>query len=341
MINIEQYKQFLLSHMTRAKLVSGGKEIVCKCMYCDDRHEHMYISIPQNPNEPSFYNCFRCPAKGIVTSNTLNDWNCYDDTMALALLNHNKNIKIIPKGLKRNVMNLNYSFCNNSNKSLQKLAYINNRLGTNLSLADTVKLKICLNLYDILNQNRQLSYTRNARDLQILNDYFLGFISLDNYFINFRRIVDEGIVPNKYLDSRYINYVLAENPDNTERFYTIPATVDFTNPHRIPIHIAEGPFDCLSIYLNVRHQASGIYTSISGNNYASLIRHFVLALELNYSEIHIYPDNDKSGNDYKMKEVSDLCKPLRIPVYIHRNMKEGEKDFGVSPDRIIEGVYQL
>lgn len=341
MIDPEQYKNFLLSHMTRAKLVSGGKEVVCKCMYCDDRHEHMYISIPQSPNEPSFYNCFRCPAQGVVTPATLNDWNCYDDMMAIALLNHNKNIKIIPKGTNRNVLNINYHYITINDGSIKKLDYINKRLGTKLSFRDTIQLKICLNIYDILNQNSNLSYTRNARDIQLLNEYFLGFISLDNYFINFRRIVDEGIVSNKYLDSRYFNYTLAENPDNTERFYTIPFTINFASPNRIPIHIAEGPFDCLSIYLNVRNKAEGIYTSISGNNYASLVRHFVLAIGLHYSEIHIYPDNDKSGNDWKMKEVTDLCRPLGIPVWIHRNMKPGEKDFGVTPDRIQETIYQL
>lgn len=341
MIDVEQYKNFLLTHMTRAKLVSGGKEIACKCMYCDDKHEHMYIKIPQNPNDPSFYNCFRCPAQGYVTSSTLNDWNCYDDTIAIALLNHNKHIKVVPKGLNRNVLNLRYSFVSNDNNTLAKLDYINNRLGTNLTLQDTVKLKICLNIFDLLSQNMQLQFTRNEASMQILNEYFLGFISLDNHFVNCRRLVNEGVINNKYLDERYINYTLDNQVDNTERFYTIPYTINFMNPYRIPIHIAEGPFDCLSIYLNVRKQANGIYTSIAGNNYISLVRHFILTLGLHYSEIHIYPDNDKSGNDYKMKEITDLCSPLGIPVFIHRNTVEGEKDFGVRPERIKEKIYQL
>ena len=310
-------------------------------MYCDDRHEHMYVSIPQNANDPSFFNCFRCGSKGIVTDRILSEWNCYDDNIAIALINHNRNIKTIPKGNSRIINPIRYRWVSNDELSMNKLAYINNRLGVNLSLQDMPNLKICLNIRDFMIQNPTLKPTKNANDMNLLNNYFLGFISLDNYFINFRRLVDEGVIGNKYMDERYINYVVAEKMDNTERFYTIPTTIDYSNPNRIPIHIAEGPFDCLSIFLNVRKQSYGVYTSISGNKYASLVKHFIVNLGFHYSEIHLYPDNDASGSDNKMKPINDMCAPLGIPVYIHRNSFGNEKDFGVSPDRINENIYCL
>lgn len=337
-MDIERYKNFLLTHLPNARLVSGGKEVNCKCMYCDDKHTHMYIKIPQTPNEASMFNCFRCPAQGVVTPTTLNEWNCYNDSIAIDLINHNKNIKFIPQN-GRDVRQLSY-WSVSLPLGFDKLNYLNNRLGTSLTIMDCIKMKICLNFEDIILQNDIVEFTRNYNDISALSKYFIGFISLDNSFINFRRIVDEGIVPTS-IDERYINYNIFNKIDNTERFYTIPIKIDMNNTSRIKIHITEGPFDCLSVYYNVRNQENGIYTCIAGNNYTGIVRRFILAIGFHYSEIHIYPDNDKSGNDYKMKSISEICKPLDIPVYIHRNTFPGEKDFGVPRERIQETIYQI
>lgn len=338
-MDIERYKNFLLTHLPNAKLVSGGKEVNCKCLYCDDRSRHMYVKIPQTPNEASVFNCFRCPASGVVTSTTLNDWNCYNDTIAVDILNHNKNIKFIPQS-GRDVRTLHYWAINNPTLAENKLNYINQRLGLHLTFQDVIRYKICLNFADIIQQNGIEEYSRSAIEMDALNQFFVGFISLDNSFINFRRIVDEGIVPPG-IDKRYINYNIFNKIDNTERFYTVPTSVDLSQPVRVPIHIAEGPFDCLSIYFNLRQQQNGIYTCIAGNNYAGIVRRFILTLGFNYSEIHIYPDNDSSGDDSKIRAITEICEPLSIPVFVHRNNYPGEKDFGVRPDRIKEIVYQL
>ena len=316
-MNIDQYKHFLLTHLPNAKLASGGREVNCKCMYCDDQHAHMYVKIPQTPNEASFYNCFRCPAQGIVTPDTLNEWNCYTDDMAVALINHNKNIKYVPITGTRDVRNLNWSYVSNIDFAMPKLMYINQRLGLRNSISEFSNLKVCYNLKDILISNNIQELTRSPEDVEILNQYFVGFISLDNSFINLRRIVPKGIVPER-LDKRYVNYNLFNKYDNTERFYTIPVTINVNSPERIKLHIAEGPLDCLSIYYNLRDKEPGIYTAIAGNNYQGIVRHFILALGFHHLEIHLYPDNDKSGDDRKMRSVVDLCDPLGVPVFIHR-----------------------
>lgn len=336
----QKYINFLLTHLPNARLVSGGKEVNCKCMYCDDRHAHMYIKIPQTENEASMYNCFRCPAKGIVTPAVLSDWSIYEDDIAISLIDHNKNIKFIPNTT-RDIRPLNYYSINNVSLANAKLNYIADRIGVKLTLKEAINMKICLNLSDIFLQNNITDYTRNYDDVTALDQCFVGFISLDNSFINFRRIVDEGIVP-KGIDKRYINYcIFNDKVDNTERFYTIPNAINMNTIQRIPIHIAEGPFDILSIYYNTQNKSNGLYTCISGNNYIGMVRRFVLTLGFHYSEIHIYPDNDNSGSDDNMEELYELCKPLGIPVFIHRNIYQGEKDFGVPKERIIEQIYEL
>ena len=45
-------------------------------------------------------------------------------------------------------------------------------------------------------------------------------------------------------------------------------------------------------------------------------------------------------NIYLIKIISQVGDP-NIPFYIHRNLYPNEKDFGVTPDRIHESIYQL
>jgi hypothetical protein len=151
-------------------------------------------------------------------------------------------------------------------------------------------------------------------------------------------VCDEGLV-YKTIDKRYVNYNIF-NEFNTDRFYTIPTSIDLANPERIKIHIAEGPFDILSIYLNCRHMEPGIYTSVAGSNYLGIIIYFLENYMLPYTEIHLYPDNDKYGSKSNMDRIKRYLSPLKTPLIVHRNLFQGEKDFGVSPDRIREVIQE-
>ena len=339
MIDKEQYKAFLLSHMPNAKLASGGSEINCKCVNCSDTKRHMYISIPRNANDPSLYNCFKCGTQGIVTDKVLQEWNIYNDDIAVALINHNKSAKI-KTNVTREVANLSNRYAKDDQRTRDKLEFVNFRLGTNLTIKNCLDLKIVLNLKDLLAQNKITDYTRHLHIVNELDMGFVGFISLDNCFVNLRRIVPEGTV-YKDIDKRYVNYNIFGKYDNAERFYTIPTVVNLNTSERVKLHIAEGPFDILSVYLNLRKQEQGIYTCVAGSNYLGIVRHFILAMKLNYIEIHLYPDEGTGGEEYKVRDISELAAPMGIPVYIHRNRMFGEKDMGVPLDRIKEEIYRL
>ena len=168
----------------------------------------------------------------------------------------------------------------------------------------------------------------------------MGFISIDNAFLNMRRLCDEGKVI-KSIDKRYINYKIFDKFDTSERFYTIPTEIDLTIPERTKIHIAEGPFDILSIYKNLRNEERGIYTSIAGSNYAGVAMYFLLMFKIPFVEFHFYPDNDKFGSNSVMYRTSELLKPIQAPIYIHRNQAIGQKDFGVCPDMINESIQRI
>lgn len=345
-MNTDQYRDFLLARIPTASLASGGRMINCKCLYCPDskdpRTKHFYISIPQSEDEPSLYYCHKCHSSGVVSYKKLIEWDIYDENIATQLINLNN--KVSRTANNKYLSNIHYNIKNTitteSDVSYYKLNYINERIGTNYSFKDLRDLKIILNLKDLLKENNIYDLSRNQNIVDQLDINFLGFLSIDNAFLNMRRICNEGLV-YKSIDKRYINYKIFNKYDTSERFYTIPTRVNLSSPNRIKIHIAEGPFDILSIYENLRHREEGIYTSIGGSNYKGMVVYFLETYKLPFTEFHYYPDNDRFGSNYNMKKIGEYLKYMGIPMYVHRNLSEGEKDFGVHPSRIKEYISSI
>lgn len=346
-MDIQNYKNFLMSVIPSAKPASGGKFINCRCFNCPDSadpsHRHMYIKIPENQSEPSWYYCHLCHCSGIITHKTLIQWNIYNEKIAVELLEHNRKCSRSQKNIKyfdRSVYTISNTYTSDNDNTAIKLDYINKRLGTSFTYQELRDLKVILNLYDVLNSNHITNLTRDKSIVDQLDANFLGFLSIDNAFCNMRRLCDKGLVFES-IDKRYINYKIFDKFDTSERFYTIPTRVDLNSPSRIKLHIAEGPFDILSIYKNIRHEEPGFYTSIAGSNYIGQIMYFLETFMLPYVEIHLYPDNDQYGSMKSMERINQTLSIFNMPLYIHRNMYPGEKDFGVSPDHIDEQIIQM
>ena len=341
------YANFLLTHMKNAKYASGKKFINCRCPECGDsvhmKSAHMYISIPWANNSVSWYYCHKCNCSGTVTFKKLIEWDIYDADIAEELEDLNKRCITNGKQSKyynRTVYNIRNNYTTEDDRSKFKLNYICERVGYNLNYEDLNKLKIVLNLNDLLRENRIANTTRNINIVNDLDREFIGFLSVDNAFLNMRRTCEEGRVYQS-IDKRYINYKLFNKDDTTQRFYTIPTMVNVNVPYRIPLHIAEGPFDILSIFLNLRKQQPGIYTSVAGSNYIAVIMFFLIDLRLPNIELHIYPDNDKQGTDERMWKIINKLPDPTIPVFVHRNRFNNEKDFGVPANRIDETITQF
>lgn len=343
-----RYRNFLLSSIYGSQLKNGGKEINCKCRECSDsanpKSMHMYISIPSdNGGEPSLYNCFKCGASGIVTHNKLIEWGIFDIEIADELVKYNKGISLLKKNTKyfsQYKYHIRNTYTNEDAKSEQKRQYINSRIGVDLNFAQLRDLKICVNLLDILKDNNITELTRDSNIIDDLDREFIGFISVDNAFMNMRRTCEKGKV-HRNIDTRYVNYKIFDSKFDTEqRFYTVPTIVDMNKPERIKLHIAEGPFDVLSVYLNLRHREEGIYTSITGNNPIVPITYFLNICMTPWIEIHYYADNDKFGSIDRIRYLMGLL-PDKFPIYYHMNNTPGEKDFGVPLDRIDEKIIMI
>lgn len=330
------------------KETSNKQELMINCPICAkegriDKGYHMYISLGYN-NKPPMYNCFKnSNHRGLLTESFLEQYSInpqYIDKEIISNLNK-YNSKMSDLGRYRLNKNNKFNFItpypiNNQNTDL-KLNYINKRLGINLSLEDIKNLKIILNIKDFLMMNNINKITRSQYTIDLLNEYFVGFLTNNNTSIILRNLVkDRNLLPEIVRD-RYIKYSIVNG--YPAGYYTIPSKCDIYKP--INIHIAEGTFDILSVYCNLRkmNNIQNIYSSIGGNSYLNTIKYFICDCAIVDPIFHIYIDNDI--NKDILDKIKYAIRPLGIDVYIHINTFNREKDFGVDLAHIKEFTYKL
>lgn len=339
MKNINKYISLLLK-LPKAELVSNDREVVCRCQYCQDSKnpdsKHFYISIPTD-NKPSFFNCFKCNSHGIVTNKVLAEWNLHDTDVYIDLLRYNASIMKLPQNsiyVDNEIYNVANTFSDTPISEL-KLRYINARLGIKLTLSDVISNKIVLNLDEVISYNK-LNLSRHKNIVSELSNYFIGFLSCDNAFINLRRIVDKGIVYEK-IDKRYVYYNLVNKYDNTHKYYIIPNELNTNYP--IDIRLCEGPLDALSIKYNLTNGLlNQVYMAIGGSGYTIALRYILLSLGVPNINVHVYIDSDKD-NQRNINKIANSIYGLGIPLYIHRNLIG--KDMGVPVSNIKESITQI
>lgn len=337
----EALKEYMKRNFN-VKIASGGKEIVKRCHFCGDSinpsDAHLYIGLK---NGIIKYNCFKCNAGGTVDSKFLRDIECYDENIINLCLEQNKDI-INSNSLKMGKLE-NFSFLKNisipiSNNEFaqKKLQYISKRMGYIFNFNDAIKFKIILNLKEFLIFNNIDKWTRHPNIIDLLDKFFIGFLSMDNKYIIMRRLIDKGKLP-KEIDTRYVVYsILSSN--NGMKHYVIPGSINLNYP--LDIHIAEGAFDILSIYLNVAPIGSnGIFAAIGGKSYMNLVEFFILNYGFCNFNLHLYPDSDIDTKD--IIYIKNKLKIFKIKCFMHRNSFNDEKDYGVSKNRIIDEVVQL
>lgn len=343
--NFVEYMRKLIPNL---KEVSGESEILCRCRYCEDSKDinkaHMYIKIPQSEDDVSYYHCFKCNSSGVLNSKKLMEWGIYDPTIASELDMMYKNAYKSGKMSGRdNIIRYNFSnICTDLKLGYSKLDYINNRLGTGLTIDDCMESKILLNLKDAIVYNG-LPPTREPFIVNQLNENFVGFISHDNNFVNLRKIVQDGIV-NKNIDLRYVNYNIHNNRGNSEKFFMLPFSgYNVNDPYLINVHIAEGPFDILSIKFNLNpFNSKDIFIAIGGSGYLTMVKHILYEFKLMRFNLHLYPDNDYIGTDENMRSIIEYLSPFStICVYIHRNTYPGQKDYGVKKELIQDSILRI
>lgn len=343
----------LLQQLPIGKFTHGGKEIQTRCSVCGDsrhiHHGHMYINLGFD-DTPLYYNCVRCHRnQGLVTPETLLGWGLNPSpSLCEDIIKYNRKVlhySSNKKFVSSKTYNVSHYKITDNKLSKIKLKYINDRLGLNLKYSDMIENKIILNLFDLFSINNINTYSQPKDILNQLNNFFIGFLSEDNAFINSRCIIKNPKKMEKYLNPRinrrYTEYSIFNKFDFSRNNYVIPTDINILNKSNVKINIAEGQFDILSVFFNLKNEerTNNVYSAISGNNYLSLCSHFLTMLGLPNLEYHIYIDNDI--NRYSIKLVEEFCNKFMFPLYIHNNEFEGEKDFGVPLNRIKENITKL
>lgn len=325
--------QYLLQCIPNSRLESGGKELVTRCIFCGDSRDphskHMYIKVPED-GELCVYHCFKCNESGIVDANLLRMLGIYDIDVINNIVSENKRaarIKRIDLNKEDAIYKISNTNITDNEVTRNKLAYLNKRLGLNLTYQDMIMNKIVLNLSDLLVSNHIDTYTRNIEIVKQLDRNFIGFLSYDNAYLNMRNLYTEKVHPN--IDKRYVNYNIFNKMNNSKRYYILPTIINTSISEPIKVHIAEGPMDILSICYNLEKnkREQCIYAAIGGKAYRNIIKFIFTTLGLMNIELHIYPDKD-IDNDFIYDTVGELL-PFNMNIFVHRNVFPDEKDMGV------------
>ena len=341
----EMLKQYLiLNH--NAKPASGGREVIKKCHICGDSsdptHMHMYIG---QRDGVIVYNCFKCNSKGVVDARFLRDIGCYDDNLIILISEQNSkgtNSKPIKAGNYRNVFRRKEVNILYPRSSDNKLQYICDRIGVPIDQFNPYSFKVIPNIKSFLSDNGITRYTRDERVLDVLDEHYVGFLSIDNSYIILRKVSDPSIILPNEANTRYVVYNIFEG-NKGSKIYGIPGHIDTLRD--VNICIAEGVFDIMSVYFNTRISAERdktFFIAISGNSYLRAIMDLILRYGLIGSTIHVYIDNDVDMNKLRKNiYYAPGFRELFKGAFIHMNQFSGEKDFGVPKDRIDERITQI
>ena len=322
---------------------SGQTNWVTRCPYCGDSrnilHGHFSIKIDMNSDSIMLARCFRCNESGIITSQTMEDLGVplsIEDAKALDVLNrpNSKSTYARQKPLKYKVPVLINPVDNKI-----KLDYLNERLGIEFTPEMIQESKIILSIMDFFSENKiRIPDHINPRMIKLIEENYVGFLSANNNKITFRRVVNNDQL------SRYIKISIDPYNTSPNNFYSIKNPgIDLLYTTPVHVHIAEGTFDIISIKYNLIHDPSQIHLFFAscGYNFGTIIK-WLIYMGINTDlYIHLYSDNDKSDEEDMRVLNSGINKYWIDHAYIHRNMYQGEKDFGVPANRINESHIQL
>lgn len=312
----------------------NANQIAVRCQFCGDskkdpRKTRFYVQTNVTNDKPILYNCFNCGVSGILTPSVLRTFDINDLQLNSNLITFNKNIhrkfnKIY--NIKDNKFNYRVPIGRKGTSDEIKKKYIEDRLGLSISFEELQHLKVVFSLEQLLAINNIDEVTVNSRRANLLNDDYLGFLSVRNEFVVFRDITNK----NKL---RYDKYSIRPSLDNTRKFYTIPNKIDLLTNEPIYINLAEGTFDILGIYFHVKNKniKNQVYAAVCGSAYTSVIKYFLsLGLVGDNVIINIFSDNDK--DEYWYIRMIEELSPFVHSINLYYNTKY--KDYGTVKDNI-------
>lgn len=316
--------------------------MITRCQFCGDSsdksHGHLYILglNEDSPYDPNYY-CQKCKTQGFIDEFFLDLMDLYDPELHILAQKHkiNKSKHNVKVGLKENnkIVSKLLPPLNNSN-TLNKIKIFEERMGVKLTTEKILYYKMVFNLHDYLEYNNIRKFTRDKRVVDVLDDRYIGFLSVNNEFINMRNF---GEV-TKY-NKRYENYNVYGIQDNTKRFYIISNKIDVMK--NVTVHICEGVFDLIGIREHVCNcnDDNVIYAACLGLSYSNIIK-YIVKKGILFADYNIYSDSGIPISEYRelKRELKDI---IRGEFNIYYNTHPKYKDCGTKKENIILKKYML
>ena len=313
--------------------------IITRCPVCGDSRKnrnkgHLYINCKPTEEIPAWVKCHRCGFLEVLNKDNFvfELLGIFNDSNDELRREYNTAItkKFGYKSMKSNkVQKLKLLPPLNNENTKIKIKYINDRIGIKLTQEKIEKYKIIFNLKDFLQYNKIQDITCSKSKLDILDTFYVGFLSTNNEFINFRCINDS--ILNQY-NKRYENYNIFGLDQNTRRFITIKNKINIFKD--IEIISSEGPFDIMGIREHVYdcNDKNKIYVANMGMSAYSLMIYF-MRKGLIFNNLKIFADRGVSL-DYYRELKKKLDYRYKGEIEINYNNYKKEKDFGVSKEKI-------
>ena len=322
-------------------------QYVTRCPFCGDSssptHGHFYIKVDLTDNSPIVYNCFKCPAGGVVDKDVCERLDISDMDMLSDITVLNKTADKVDKkqimGEKFHVFDYKLPkpiYCN-------KIKYIEDRLGIRLTENDAIKLKVITSFYQFLNENNIKELTCNPGIAKMFEENYVGFLSYGSSHILFRDISGKMNIP-------WIKYPITRKSSENKIFYSISSQIDPFTQEPITINLCEGVMDAASIYFNLGYNEKNTITiAVTGKYYEPIIR-FIIGLGLFGSnvQLNVFADNDSMFNKKNKQKDTDIDfyrKIFRNSKYLFKSIKVfyniKSKDCGVPKDQIVLKEYKI
>ena len=312
----------------------GEIRVKTKCVLCGDSKkdptkQRLYILCdPTNPSEPVLYKCFNCDESGVLTVDILR--------MILGGVNDNEAalLKRINRTANNDSGNMRVNRYKNNREinviiptpkkspyTVQKIRYMNKRLGFKVPLEDYQRLKLIFSIKEFLNINNISLPEKYSYFIDNYEMNYIGWLSVKNEYIILRDITEK----QKF---RYVKFNLFGMQTNAHSFYTIRNGINTISQNPIKIIATEGPFDIMSVAYNIYGGIIPDCVFLSTNHgafYNPLLYYINKGLVGSNIFIEIYRDSD-SILDYSLLKQQLKIYTKHFSVY--RNSIG--KDFGVS-----------
>jgi hypothetical protein len=328
----ELFYEVALRHLAVCYPNAAGTDLTIRCPYCGDsdkstRKGHFYVSLL---DEPLRFYCQRCTVSGVVTATTLRDLNLPDDSLLIRVYKSCKEAKYYRKLKTRETgfadKQLVVPYPLGTARELENLAYINERLGSDITLAEAAETyRVLLSFSAFFKANKISVHTEDPDRLRLYDKACVGFLSYDQSHVGFRSLNERST------GFRYRTYNIFGEYEDASRFYTIKSEVDVLK-QRQHVVLAEGFFDIVGVHQHVYggETNGSIFVAINGKGYNVVLLH-LLRLGFLEMDVDIYSDDELELGFYK-NMLSREPKLAAQNYRIHYNRKS--KDFGVPADSI-------